>query len=48
MLGSSTCSLPCPFRLMLITKRMLQLGTHTIVSFLTFEKLRQLFGIDPM
>lgn len=25
-----------------------RLGTHTIVSFLTFEKLRQLFGIDPM
>ena len=25
-----------------------QLGTHTIVSFLAFERLRQLFGIDPM
>lgn len=25
-----------------------RLGTHTIVSFITFEKLRELFGMEPM
>ena len=27
---------------------LLQLGTHTIVSFLIFERLRKWFGVDPL
>ena len=25
-----------------------RLGTHTMVSFLVFEQLRKLFGVDPL